>query len=813
MGDAGEPVQLGEVCFTTAPFGPYTYRIPAELTSLPGVRISVPFGKQVRVGILVSIHSGDDDPSIKSINRAIDLLPIFEDDLLQLCREIASYYLCELGEVFAIAAPTRLRPRTRAAYRLTKASRSELWLASESGPVGVLFRALAASSLTSQQVEKRFPNGGDLLNQFRRRGWVEAVDIEPVSSLPKKVEFFRWVGGEPDAAKNSLPKSSRKQQALVSLLGEAQPDGLTRKKIGEEVPTCSPALRALVERGWLERSLIYPEQQHSPSLPETAEGVPVLSPRQQEVVEAIEEALHNASLKTILMFGVTGSGKSLIYLEAIEAALNCGKGAIVLVPEISLTPQLAGRLRRRFGERVGITHSGLAAGERHRIWSEAREGRVKVVIGPRSAIFLPVRDLGLVIVDEEHDDSYKQSAPNPRYHARVAAQIRAKQAGAVLLLGSATPDVATFHQTDRGRVERLELSERHSGQTPPRVWVVKWGSPHLGSILSPQLKGKLTERLAQGEQAILLVNRRGFATWVQCPDCGTVAMCPNCDIALKYHRVGTKLSCHYCGYSQVAVDACSNCRGNRLRYQGMGTQRVERELELVFPQARLARLDVDTTRSPGSLQSILTRLANREIDILIGTQMVAKGHDFPGVTLVGILGADGELWQPDYRAVERTFRLLLQASGRTGRASAGDVVIQALDPMQPIFRWVQRADYKTFYQTELEQRKPLGYPPFGRLINLSVRGTSSEAVAVCADKLRHELTGILPERDILGPVVPSAEKLEGRYYRTLLLKLRSLRQSQIITAKEHIREITLSVGKEYRNRQVQIVIDVDPVDF
>jgi primosomal protein N' (replication factor Y) len=548
-------------------------------------------------------------------------------------------------------------------------------------------------------------------------------------------------------------------------------------------------------------------------LAETAADEPKLSDAQEKLVETVNAAILSGTYSAFLLHGVTGSGKSLVYLEAVETAINSGKSAIVLVPEISLTPQLAGRMRRRFGEKVAITHSNISKKERLEVWRLARSGRIKVVIGPRSAVFSPLHDLGLIIVDEEHDNSYKQDYPAPLYNAKAVALYRASRNNATIILGSATPDVVSYHHAEQNRLRLLRLPERHGGAVKPGVRVVKWGGSLGGSVLSPQLKSRLDERLQRGEQTILLVNRRGFSTYIQCPKCGSVASCPNCDIPLKYHRIDTRLACHYCGYVQQVIDSCPECHTMRLKFTGIGTQKVERELELLYPGARIARMDFDTTQRSGEAFAILKGLAAGKYDILLGTQMVAKGHDFPNVTLVGVIGADGEMMQPDFRATERAFRLLLQAAGRTGRGQLmGEVVIQCLNPTEPMFRWVQNGDYHALYNSEIEHRRGLGYPPFGRLISLTASAEQGEYAGTAAQYLADELEQREIGFPVLGPAIPGIERLQGAFRRNLLVKLPPHSGRQVITAKAVIREAVVSTLKKFDREKLQIVIDVDPVE-
>lgn len=483
----------------------------------------------------------------------------------------------------------------------------------------------------------------------------------------------------------------------------------------------------------------------------------------------------------------------------------------MMVPEISLTPQLTGRFRRKFGSDVVVTHSGLSEAERREAWNLARTGKAKVMVGPRSVVFTPLDNIKLIIVDEEHDDSYKQADPAPRYNGRDVALYRGFKSGATVILGSATPDIISYSNARRDRYELLELKERHGEGNLPDVWVVKWSPSERAGCFSPKLKKRLEEVVERGEQAILLINRRGFSTIIRCPECGSVAKCPNCDITLRYHRDRQLIECHYCGHNQKPLDTCPSCRSQRLIYGGIGTQRVQRELELYLPKARVIRMDQDTTHGKGAHQNILADFAVHKYDILLGTQMVAKGHDFPNVTLVGILLADMEWWRSDFRANERAYRLLSQAAGRTGRAGGGEVVIQALEAENPLLRWVQKHDYNELFNSEVDDRKGLDYPPYSKLVAILLKSEDAVMVDKAANELKETLDYSLAGCKILGPAPPQIERLEKFYRRRLLIKI-PLASKNSVRTKNSIKEMVQELEKQYQNRKLRFIVDVDPVD-
>ena len=809
-------VRLAEVIFSDFPFGVYTYRIPPELGDIEtGVRLKVPFRNRFRIGIATKVFPGSDSPELKDVCEAIDVQPLVPPDLLTLTRWIADYYLCEWGEALAAAIPSGLKPTSKIKYRLSEIGLAEPFLNEEPGPAGDLWRELSKQPLSLGQITRRFSSGESLLEKFRQKRWIETAEFTTVSSAPSLTCRWQWTGSVTfDEALQQLPKNAVKLRQSVEILAKSN-GTITQKELVVHATGLSPIMRNIEKKGWVESSLVpfHRLGDAHTGIAETATGEVILTQAQREIVSQIEEALSSNSYRSFLLHGVTGSGKTLVYLEAIDRALKLGRDAIVMVPEISLTPQLTGRIHRRFGSAVVVTHSGMTPAERRDVWRLIRDGRAKVVVGPRSAVFAPVQNPGLIVVDEEHDDSYKQADPAPRYHGRDVAIYRAYHSGAVVLMGSATPDVCTYKNALNGKYRLVELRERFGGGDLPAIRVVKWGLSEKISAFSPMLDKKLRDVLEIGEQTILLVNRRAFSTVIRCPDCGTVANCPNCDITLRYHRSGGKLACHYCGYEQTVIDTCPACKGKRLIFSGIGTQRVQRELEIMFPKARLERMDVDVTRQRGSHQEILAKFANREIDVLIGTQMVAKGHDFPGVKLVGVLAADYEWLRPDFRTVEKAFRLLTQASGRTGRAGSGEVVIQAWDPTQPMLRWVQDHNYQKLYEKETSARQPLGYPPFGSLIGILVRGPDRVQVVEAANELKKKLVEQTKDLKILGPSPPLIERIENQYRRMLLIKMPPRGTGHIRSDKEAIRIALQEQSKRFDSEDIVFKIEVDPVEI
>jgi primosomal protein N' (replication factor Y) len=805
---------LGEVQFGDNPAGGYTYRIPDELNiTCTGIRVRAPFSRQQRVGILTAIYQGQDQPNYRNIAEPIDITPLISEEILELTRWIADYYLCEWGEALSSAIPRGLKPTGRRKYILTGLGLSEPFLSEESGPSGKLWRELRKSPLTFAQINRRFPKAAQLIERFKQQGWIEQIETEVRRSVQNMTTEWRW-NDEHDYADvlENLPERSKRLRRAVEILKEN--DGrITAKELSAIEPGMSQIMINLVKKGWISSSQVPAHMLSSlqTGMKETAVNSIVLSTAQKTIVEKIEKSLQDAKYQSFLLHGVTGSGKTIVYLEAVAKALELGGSAIVMVPEISLTPQLTGRFRRRFGADVVVTHSGLSEPERREAWNLARTGKAKVMVGPRSVVFTPLENVRLIIVDEEHDDSYKQADPAPRYNGRDVALYRGFKSGVTVILGSATPDIISYNNSKQNRHRLLELKERHGEGSLPDVWVVKWSPSERAGCFSPKLKKRLEEVVENGEQAILLINRRGFSTIIRCPECGSVAKCPNCDITLRYHRDRQLIECHYCGHNQKPLDTCPACRGQRLIYGGIGTQRVERELEIYLPKARVLRMDQDTTHSKGAHQNILADFAAHKYDILLGTQMVAKGHDFPNVTLVGILLADMEWWRSDFRSNERAYRLLSQAAGRTGRAGGGEVVIQALEAEHPLLRWVQKHDYNELFNSEIEDRKGLKYPPYSKLVAIMLKAEDAVVLDKAAFDLKDALDFKLAGCKILGPAPPPIERLEKFYRRRLLIKI-PLTSKNSVRIKNSIKEMVQELEKQYQNRKVRFIVDVDPVD-
>ncbi|HWN93675.1 MAG TPA: primosomal protein N' [Methylomirabilota bacterium] len=609
------------------------------------------------------------------------------------------------------------------------------------------------------------------------------------------------------------PKLTKRQQELLNIIEEWRDLPLQRLLT---LSGATPAtIRKLEDKGLI---VIAPQvDERDPYAKETI--LPTESLKLNAEQSAALEKINAAQGKTFLLHGVTGSGKTEIYLQAIAHTLQQGKGAIVLVPEIALTPQTVERFKARFSSGalrtlVAVLHSHLSAGERHDEWHKIRQGRARIAIGARSAIFAPVEPLGLIIVDEEHEHSYKQEE-SPRYHARDVAVVRGQMEEAVVVLGSATPSMESYYNAKRGKYELLELRERVDDQKMPVVRVVDMraeGRKQKGlPIFSNQLKEAIMQRLERHEQTILFLNRRGYSTSLQCPQCGYVAECPNCSVSLTFHRRAAKLLCHICGHSVEAPKVCPEpkCRNAAIRYSGLGTEKVEDTLAKLFPHARITRMDSDTLKKKEDYRRILGDFRAGKIDVLVGTQMIAKGLHFPNVTLVGIIYADLSLHMPDFRAGERTFQLLTQVAGRAGRGDVeGEVFVQAFTPFHPAIQYARRHDFTGFYDQEIEFREQLTYPPLSRIALLTLRGRNEDKVRLSAEHVRGELEKMTFNKTdpiIAGPAPAPLARAETFYRYQIMLRTRGM--TKLSRAIATLQE-TLTLADD-----VMMTVDIDPVDL
>jgi primosomal protein N' (replication factor Y) len=785
----------------------FHYAIPVQLVPLceVGKRVLVPLGKRRVTGYLLTTCSTlPSDVSAKEIKEIIDCLdetPLFDGAMLRFLRWVADYYLAPLGQVIKTALPPGINWESAYHCSLTPEGREVIAEgASEKTPASRVLQAIDPQKGNPLRgLLKRNPSRS-LFFSLQKKGLISLeARLKPGRTRAKTASFV-------EAVSSSLPRDALtiKEKKILCCIEEMGRPSL--RELRQRFTRASATIRALAAKGLV--LVKEAEVLREPMLEtvERTEGPFSLTPEQQAAVEEIAKALQQGGFQPFLLHGVTGSGKTEVYLRAVEQALALGKGAVILVPEISLTPQLVGRFHQRLGREMALLHSGLAPGERYDQWRRVRRGEVRVVIGARSAIFAPCPELGLIIVDEEHDTSYKQEE-GVRYNARDVAVKRAQKQGIVVVLGSATPSLESFYNAQQGRYRILPLPNRVGGGVLPRVEIVDLRKEEPG-LFSPPLRDALAQNLADGRQSLLFLNRRGFSHAAICADCGAAFTCRRCSVTLTFHARSKALLCHYCGYHLPAFQMCPHCGGGKIRLLGIGTEKVEEEVRRLFPQARVARMDSDVMIERGASGRLLNALEQGEIDILVGTQMIVKGHDFPRITLVGIIAADVALHLPELRAAERCFQLISQAAGRAGRASQpGRVIVQTYLPEHYAIRQATGHDYAGFYEEEMKQRRALCFPPLSRMVNIRVSSASPRAAEQGIERLARKGRALLrPPRhavEILGPSPAPLYRIKGRYRWQLLLK------GERVASLRHLSRSLIREGKELTG--VRVEVDVDPV--
>jgi primosomal protein N' (replication factor Y) len=804
-GSAGNTV---EVAMAMSVPGTYSYRVPEALAPAvaAGMRVLVSFGRRRATGYVLGTGSPPEEKDIKPILDVLDDAPLFPASMIPFFRWTADYYKHPLGAVIQTALPGGLTMAESSTWCITAAGRERLEANGLPADEARVLDLLIRKPLRSHP-RQAIPVA--VLASLQRRGYVLRTRTLRAGSAKALQE--RWVRLGSAAPGGGL--LSPKKQALLATVAAARE--LPVRALAAQAPHAHTHLRALARSGVLEifTRRLYRDPFGEPILPDTA---PTLTADQEAVVGGVCAAL-GAGFRTFLLKGVTGSGKTEVYLRVASHALSSGQSVVVLVPEIALITQTERQFRARFGEHVAVLHSGLSAGERLDQWTRILRREVRIAIGVRSAVFAPFSDLGVIIVDEEHDASYKQEG-GLHYSARDLAVVRAQQSGAVALLGSATPSLQSYYNVRSGKYTEWVLPERIEARSLPEVRTVDLRQCRdlrgPGRFISAELNRAMTETLGRGEQVLLFLNRRGYANFPVCAACGAALSCRHCNISLTLHQAANAYRCHYCGFSLPASAACSACGSPRIKRLGLGTEKVEAAVRALFPEARVARMDRDTTSRRGDILRLLKGLREQTIDVLIGTQMVTQGHDFPGITLVGIICADLSLSFPDFRAGERTFQLLSQVAGRAGRGDRpGRVILQTYNPGHFSIRAACAQDFDAFYEQEIGFRKALGYPPVTRMIQLRVSGRDerftreqAEALGTQCQALRSAEPGWSEALQLLGPIEAPLARIAGHYRWQILVKspqAGALHRFADRLLAEHPRGLL-------RNR-VKLVVDVDPL--
>ncbi|WP_059104669.1 primosomal protein N' [Shouchella shacheensis] len=783
----------------------FDYEVPSRWQAFakPGVRVIVPFGPRHIQGFVLSMATNTDLKKLKPLTEVLDPVPVLTEELLRLGKWMADSTVCFQITAFQAMLPAALKAKvTKELHLLVDKRKLPL-------PLQTLFadKTFCTWELAKEHLGRDLPLVGEALDAHLL-SVTHKVKEQGSKKTEKRVRLAKNDLGD---LLRQLPARAAKQKEVLAYIAK-QGEAVPTKRVVEVLGTTRATIKPLLDKGLVveTKEEVYRDPMAGQTIERTEELL--LTDKQSEVMTPILQAVGESRHEAMLLHGVTGSGKTEIYLQAIAAVLAKNQEAIVLVPEISLTPQMVTRFKARFGALVAVMHSGLSAGEKYDEWRKIHRKEVKVVVGARSAVFAPFTNVGLIIIDEEHETTYKQEEA-PRYHTRDVALFRGEHHQAPVILGSATPSIESYARAKKGVYTLLSLTERVNARPLPDVEVVdmreelRYGNR---SMFSSSLLEKLKGRIENGEQSVLFLNRRGYSTFVMCRDCGYVASCPHCDISYTYHRAGHSLKCHYCGDEQPMPNVCAECGSEHIRFFGSGTQKVEEELAKVLPEARVIRMDVDTTRKKGAHQRLLDTFGAGGADILLGTQMIAKGLDFPNITLVGVLAADTMLHIPDFRSAERTFQLLEQVAGRAGRDErSGEVVVQTYTPEHYSIQLVKDHNYEQFFATEMQTRKQGGYPPYYFMALVTISDTELPKVIQAAGKIADFFKTTFSEGTIvLGPVVSPIARIKDRYRYQCVIKYRH---------EPRLHEALTTIMQHYlrdsRNKQLQISMDVHPYFF
>ena len=789
----------------------FCYSVPAALApqACPGKRVLVPFGRRTVTGYLLGPDPATAAMEIRHILDILDDTPLFPAELIPFFEWIAAYYMHPLGLVIDTALPAGLNLYDVAVLSLTEAGRRVSADKGRTPLETVVLETLAGGAASFRQLQRAIgqPLSRALVRQMRQRGWLEEERRIQARPVRRKTIRMASLSG---AVHSDAPMSHQREAIRDRLRREGD---LSIRALSTHLPTAASLVRAMAKAGQVH---VYerPVERDPFGDPIEPDTPPDLTAEQATALQSIGRQL-GRGFSTVLLAGVTGSGKTEVYLRLTRTALDAGWRVLVLVPEIALISQTERRFRARFGETVAVLHSGLSRGERYDQWLRIASGQAAIAIGARSCVFAPMTRVGLVIVDEEHDASYKQDG-GLNYNARDLAVVRARHQNALAVLGSATPSIQSWHNVANGKYTSAGLTRRVNRRPLPTIRTVDLSRSRddrgIRRYITAELEEAVRETLDQGDQALIFLNRRGFAAFPICSDCGQPIRCKNCDISLTLHKKANALRCHYCGFSRAAATRCPTCGSDAIRLLGTGTEKIQEAMAALFPQARIARMDRDTMTRRGAVVNLLRDLKHRRIDILVGTQMVAKGHDFPGITLVGVVCADLTLNFPDFRAGERTFQLLAQVAGRAGRGERpGKVILQTYNPDHFSILAATQQDFIAFYNQEIGFRRTLAYPPFTRLIALRISGKQPQRAAGHAQALGDRCRDLLGADEyrgtvqVMGPIEAPLARIAGRHRWQILVKSAS-------TGRLHrfVQELLFGARAPAAGGQVRVAIDVDP---
>ena len=801
----------------------FIYRLRPEMRAVaqPGARLVVPLGRKRVTGFIVKLHAdlaatpNLTESEVKEADELLDLVPLVTPELLELTRWVADYYLSPWGEVIKAALPPGITPAIDDYLTITEKGEAELNRLDSASPAFNLLRELATAN--EPKLASVYTTFGKAQALRLVRG-LESNGLLRITQRPAghsvKPKFERRVRLATDTQHHEETRGRKLTAAQIRVLQALESErSISFPTLLTTANVTGPTVATLERRGLIETfsERLRRDPLEGASLPDVEDYI--LTEGQNRVLAEIEKPLRSTSYGAFLLHGVTGSGKTEVYIRAMRVALALGRSAMMLVPEIALTPVFSRRLKMHFGDQVAIFHSSLSRGERFDEWTRVKNGEARVVIGTRSAVFAPVRNLGVLIVDEEHESTYRQQ-DSPHYNGRDTAIVRAQKESAVVILGSATPSLESFHNATTGKYNYQQLPHRLGDKPLAAAEIVDmrqvFSQHKKPQIFSGDLLRAIEETRRRGEQSIILLNRRGYSSFVLCRSCGESVQCPNCDVTLTYHRNDRVIVCHYCNHREAAPSKCPSCYGKFIYYIGEGTQQIEEKLAALFPAVRIARIDRDTTARRGAFEKTLFEFSEGKLDMLVGTQILAKGHDFPNVTLVGVVSVDAGLGLPDFRAAERTFQLLTQVAGRAGRGSQpGRVLIQTYHPYHYALRHASSQDYAGFYQEEIRHRQNHTYPPFVALASMLVHGADLGKTRSIAVELRKALDRANPDRAarILGPAPAPLARLKNEFRMQLLIKSRNRSQLRAIVDR------SLQDMREQKINLRAINVEIDPVSI
>jgi primosomal protein N' (replication factor Y) len=818
----------------------FTYSIPEELEFLikPGMRVLAPFGKKVITGIVVDFIHTFSAEKIKSIKQILDTIPILNQELMNFCSWISEYYICPLGEVLFSAIPKGINIETNTYFSLNENTEN----LEELTPLQKkIIDELKNKPFTIKQLENiiKSPSIRNALNHLHLKGFLnkeEVLSKEKVRPKYDKYLKFELINEFKDYTSQSIniffQENNFKTQSQQKVLKYLIKNNISEAKLADimkNTRSSSSVFKSLEKKGYIK---IFSKQvlRENPYDFSKDNLITELNSDQLKVIDEITKAF--GTFKTFLLFGVTGSGKTQVYIEVIKIILKLNKTAIVLVPEISLTPQLIHRFKTNFGNIIGVIHSKLTNAQKYDVNLRIKSGEIKIVIGARSAIFAPLENIGVIIVDEEHDQSFKQTDKNPKYNGRDCAVVRAKLNNAIAILGSATPSLESFYNYKADKYKLLELPLRALNTKQPSVEIVnmidelkhpvkyKKYETQEQRVFSSKLLSYIDYALSKKQNIIIMQNRRGYSAYQQCLNCGNVKMCNNCDITMIYHKSKNHLRCHYCSNTEILLTNCEICGSNNLKLIGIGTEKIEEELHRIFPNAKTMRMDSDTVKGKDAYRKILKSFHDGEFDILIGTQMISKGLDFPNVYLVGVISADIGLYLPDFRSSEKTFQLLMQVAGRSGRISNhGKVVIQTMNPENRIFEFVATHNYLGFFENEIKYRLLHKYPPFSKMMLIEVTSLSQINVNNLSWKIYNFLNSQLLKSsisnniEILKPAPALIYKLKNTYRIHIIIKILKSSSNTLNTTEQLIKSLNNFCSNLKIKSSERVDIDVDPVSF